>query len=275
MTLAARRRELGACLRAYRNLIEPASVGLPGGGRRRTRGLRREELAALAGVSLTWYTGLEQGRVTPSAQVLDAVGRVLRLDAVGRRHLHRLAAPEPGPASALPREHTTSQAPGRSGPSSALAALRTSEVLRTSAALGALLQTWPASPAALLDHRLDVVATNTSWDRAFGHPADHEPAHRHVLWLLAGAPTPVPDLLPALARQFRMAADLYADEPRTAEIGRLLRADHPVLRPLWDCRGIGAFGHPPLQLDGQPATAHLLHPTGEPGTSVLVAASAP
>jgi hypothetical protein len=55
---AARRRELGACLRAYRQMIGPAEVGLPGGARRRTPGLRREEVASLAGVGLSWYTWL-------------------------------------------------------------------------------------------------------------------------------------------------------------------------------------------------------------------------
>ncbi|WP_248814604.1 helix-turn-helix domain-containing protein [Frankia sp. AgPm24] len=240
---AARRRELGACLRAYRHLIEPESVGLPGGGRRRTRGLRREELAALAGVSLTWYTGLEQGRVTPSGQVLDAVGRVLSLDAVGRAHLRRLTAPQP------PLAHDGD-------------------------ALVGLLRTWPVTPAALLDGRLDVLATNAAWNRVFGDPGDHEPATRHVLWLLAMTSAPVAALLPALARQFRMAANLHADDARITEIGRLLRADHPRLRPWWDCRGVGAFGHPSLRLDGQPATAHLLRPAGGTASSILVLAPA-
>ncbi|WP_083866902.1 MULTISPECIES: helix-turn-helix domain-containing protein [Frankia] len=243
-TPAARRRELGACLRAYRRLVEPASVGLPAGGRRRIQGLRREELASLAGVSLTWYTGLEQGRVTASAQVLDAVGRVLRLDEVGRRHLRRLVAPEP-PAIAPPGEHLRG--------------------------LAGLLDSWPASPAALLDHHLDIVATNAAWARAWGDPAGHEPARRHVLWLLAAASAPAELLLP-VARQFRMAADLHAGDPRIAEIGALLRADHPALDLVWDCRGIGAFGHPTFDLVGEPAAAHLLHPTGRPEIAVLVAA---
>ncbi|WP_261557796.1 MmyB family transcriptional regulator [Frankia tisae] len=242
---AARRRELGACLRAYRRLVEPASVGLPDGGRRRSRGLRREELASLSGVSLTWYTGLEQGRAAASAQVLDAVGRVLRLDEVGRRHLRRLSAPEP-PAVA-PR----------------------GEYLR---GLAGLLDSWPTSPAALLDHRLDIVATNAAWARIWGDPAGYEPARRHVLWLLAVASAPA-ELLLAVARQFRMAADLHAGDPRIGEIGALLRADHPALGLVWDCRGVGAFGHPTIDLAGEPATAHLLHPTGQTEIAILVAAA--
>ncbi len=72
---ALRRAELGAFLRSRRERITPADVGLPAIGRRRTPGLRREEVAQVAGVGVTWYTWLEQGRdITVSDQVLDAVG---------------------------------------------------------------------------------------------------------------------------------------------------------------------------------------------------------
>ncbi|MCM6778900.1 helix-turn-helix transcriptional regulator [Nocardia sp. CDC159] len=88
----ARRGELGAFLKSRRARITPADVGLPAGPRRRTPGLRREEVAQLAGVGLTWYTWLEQGReINVSVQVLDAVARTLALDPVERAHLYRLA----------------------------------------------------------------------------------------------------------------------------------------------------------------------------------------
>src|SRR6185437_6233471 len=97
---AARRTELAAFLRARRERIRPEDVGLPPGTRRRTAGLRREELAQLAGVGVTWYTWLEQGRpINASVQVLDAVATTLRLDAVERAHLFRLAD-LPGAATA-------------------------------------------------------------------------------------------------------------------------------------------------------------------------------
>jgi transcriptional regulator with XRE-family HTH domain len=97
---AARRTELAAFLRARRERINPEDVGLPPGTRRRTAGLRREELAQLAGVGVTWYTWLEQGRpINASVQVLDAVATTLRLDAVERAHLFRLAD-LPGAATA-------------------------------------------------------------------------------------------------------------------------------------------------------------------------------
>ncbi|MDT0447104.1 helix-turn-helix transcriptional regulator [Streptomyces johnsoniae] len=87
-----RRPALAAFLRSRRARITPADVGLPPGVRRRTPGLRREEVAQLAGVGVTWYTWLEQGRrINASAQVLDAVARTLRLDAAEREHLFHLA----------------------------------------------------------------------------------------------------------------------------------------------------------------------------------------
>src|SRR5438094_4012950 len=89
---AARRPELAAFLRSRRARITPEQVGLPPGPRRRTPGLRREEVAQLAGVGVTWYTWLEQGRpINASVQILDAVARTLRLDPAEREHLYRLA----------------------------------------------------------------------------------------------------------------------------------------------------------------------------------------
>ena len=85
---AKRRAELAGFLRARRERITPDEVGLAPGARRRTPGLRREELAQLAGVGVTWYTWLEQGRpINASTQVLDAVARVLRLGPAERWHL--------------------------------------------------------------------------------------------------------------------------------------------------------------------------------------------
>jgi transcriptional regulator with XRE-family HTH domain len=86
-----RRREAGAFLRSRRGRLAPSEVGLPQGFRRRTPGLRREEVAMLAGVGTTWYTWLEQGReIQPSNEVLSALAEVLRLDPAERRHLFSL-----------------------------------------------------------------------------------------------------------------------------------------------------------------------------------------
>ncbi|MDW6062799.1 helix-turn-helix transcriptional regulator [Streptomyces sp. FXJ1.4098] len=94
MTVNTRRRrpELAAFLRIRRARVTPADVGMAPGLRRRTPGLRREEVAQLSGVGVTWYTWLEQGRpINASAQVLDAVARTLRLDQAEREHLYHLA----------------------------------------------------------------------------------------------------------------------------------------------------------------------------------------
>ncbi|WP_461035133.1 helix-turn-helix transcriptional regulator [Streptomyces mayteni] len=105
MATTRRRPELARFLRSRRARITPAEVGMAPGSRRRTPGLRREEVAQLAGVGVTWYTWLEQGRpINASAQVLNAVSRTLRLDAAEREHLFRLAEvawlPDPVPDSA-------------------------------------------------------------------------------------------------------------------------------------------------------------------------------
>lgn len=97
--------ELREFLMSRRARISPAEAGLPGGGaRRRTPGLRREEVAVLAGVGVSWYQWLEQGRdITVSPQVLDSVGRVLRLSSVERRHLYVLAGLNPPAPEVDPR----------------------------------------------------------------------------------------------------------------------------------------------------------------------------
>lgn len=98
---ADRRRELGLFLRSRRERLTPAEAGLPRTSRRRTPGLRREELAVLAGISATWYTYLEQGRdVRASDQVLHALAGALGLDGSEEDHLFRLAGRTP----AQPRE---------------------------------------------------------------------------------------------------------------------------------------------------------------------------
>ena len=104
-TAEAARQELGAFLRSHRERLTPAALGLEAGARRRTPGLRREELAQLAGVSTTWYTWIEQGRdvgVSPAA--LMRLARVMRLTAKERAYLFDLSGkrdPE-GPAQPEP-----------------------------------------------------------------------------------------------------------------------------------------------------------------------------
>jgi transcriptional regulator with XRE-family HTH domain len=92
--VAAKGNALGDYLRARRGQVRPEDVGLIAGARRRVRGLRREELATLAGISSEYYLRLEQGRdKNPSAQILDALARALQLDIKGTEYLHQLASP--------------------------------------------------------------------------------------------------------------------------------------------------------------------------------------
>ena len=101
---AGNRGQLADFLRSRRARLTPADVGLPGDsepGRRRTPGLRREEVAELSGVGVTWYTWLEQGRKIPaSPQVIDALARALRLSGDEHRHLRELAGLTAPPAAA-------------------------------------------------------------------------------------------------------------------------------------------------------------------------------
>ncbi|MEU6554271.1 helix-turn-helix transcriptional regulator [Streptomyces sp. NPDC046915] len=129
---------LGEFLRARRALVRPEDVGLPGGGLRRVPGLRREEVAMLAGISSDYYLRLEQGRDrNPSVQVLEAVARVLRLDADTTAHLVGLAQERPGPGTGSGRR--TRQVP---------------------ASLLQLIDGWPRNPAYVQNRYYDCLAAN-------------------------------------------------------------------------------------------------------------------
>ncbi|MBF6133737.1 helix-turn-helix domain-containing protein [Nocardia otitidiscaviarum] len=129
--------QLGQFLRARRALTRPEEFGLPGGGRRRVVGLRREEVALLAGMSADYYTRLEQGRDRhPSEQVIEALARVLGLDAEGAAHLRELARP-------MARRRRAPRGPERVAPG-----------------LMRLMDAWPLTPAVVLGRYLDVLAAN-------------------------------------------------------------------------------------------------------------------
>ncbi|MCT2582105.1 helix-turn-helix transcriptional regulator [Actinophytocola gossypii] len=132
-------RELADFLRRARSRIDPARAGLPHDGRiRRVPGLRREEVALLAGVSTDYYARLEQGRrITPSDSVLDAVARALGLDEAGRRHLGDLVG---APAGSRRRSTQTVQ--------------------RVRPGLHQFLDTLDGHPALILGRRTDVLASN-------------------------------------------------------------------------------------------------------------------
>jgi len=130
------RAELATFLRTRRHRLRPADVGLPGGGRRRTPGLRRQEVAQLAGISVDYYIRLEQARGPhPSRQVLTALARALVLTADERAYLFRLAGESPPPTAGPSREIS----PG----------------------IRNLLDSMPETPAYVVDASYDVLAWNS------------------------------------------------------------------------------------------------------------------
>jgi transcriptional regulator with XRE-family HTH domain len=155
-----RREELADFLRKRRESIKPEDVGLRSGSRRRTPGLRREEVAQLAGVGTTWYTWLEQGRnVRASLDVLEALSRAMRLTAAERTHLILLGRGEEAPACRPPAE-------------------------RASPALRRLIEGLGPSPALVLGRRWDYLAWNRAACALFGDLGKVPRPLRNHLWLL-------------------------------------------------------------------------------------------
>ncbi|MQY23033.1 helix-turn-helix transcriptional regulator [Nocardia macrotermitis] len=222
--------DLADFLRTRRSRIDPASVGITPDTRRRVTGLRREEIAHLSGVSVDYYVRLEQGRARqPSEQILDALARVLGLNAVERSHLHRLAH--------RPRPVTDRDTPSRQRP----------ELLR-------VVELIPDSPAFIADQRLTVVAANRLAELLYGRrPMRGMNIARHIFLeddghdLYADWDACTRDTV----GQLRLAVGKYPDDPQlTALIGELaVRSER--FRKLWAqadvrCRSHGRkpFTHP-------------------------------
>jgi transcriptional regulator with XRE-family HTH domain len=159
-----RRAELGDFLKARRAQLSPQDFGMPPGSRRRTPGLRREEVALLAGVGVTWYTWLEQGRqINASTQVLDAVARTLRLGDAEREHLYRLAEATP-----LKTECERWVIP---------------EAIRE------IIDSMDPLPAAVTNSRFDVLYSNGASQELFWEWHSLPCVHRNTLWCCITEPT--------------------------------------------------------------------------------------
>jgi transcriptional regulator with XRE-family HTH domain len=209
---------LGTFLRERRGRVTPADVGLPQVGRRRTPGLRREEVAQLAGVGVTWYTWLEQGRApNPSDQVLDAVARALRLRPEERRHLMLLAGrtPDAGP-----------QVPGP------LMQVRPEHV--------ALLEQLLPFPAAIQTAAYDLVAVNRSYRFLFGDLDAVDPVDRNCAWLLftndawRNSLVEPEAVLRDLAGRLRVREVEFPHDPRWHSLLGSLREHSPEFVQYWD-----------------------------------------
>lgn len=208
-----RRSELSDFLRTRRAKIVPSDVGLADGARRRTPGLRREEVALLANIGTTWYTRLEQGLpINVSAEVLDGISRALRLTSDERRHLHLLAGLSP---TAPPQEDECVS----------------DLVLRVLSAL-------EPSPAYVRGRRWDVLAWNRSADALSDFSGAVGPA-RNLVWRLFRDPSiqcRLGDPQCAMRRivaQFRAVAAKYPHDPAFTELIEDLRVNSHEFRDLW------------------------------------------
>ncbi|MEU5366702.1 helix-turn-helix domain-containing protein [Streptomyces sp. NPDC005925] len=206
------RRALGRFLRARRGRVAPEQVGLTGGGRRRVRGLRREELAQLAGISVDYYVRLEQGRATqPSREVLDALAGALGLGAAERTHLATLAGArrEPVPET-------------RVGP-----------VLRR------ILDAMSTLPAFATNHRLDVVAWNGPGAElmgGLGDPGRRDRNNARYLFLDPASRFVHPEWEDRAAEavgQLRVSAGRYPDDPELSALITGLSERSAEFRRIW------------------------------------------
>ena len=231
---AARRTELAAFLRARRERISPEDVGLPPGSRRRTAGLRREELAQLAGVGVTWYTWLEQGRpINASVQVLDAVATTLRLDQVERAHLFRLA-----------------DLPGAAAAADCGDCALPPEVQQV---LGAVKY-----PACVLTERFDLIAWNEIYAALFPSITEAPAGERNTLLVNLTSPaccSPLQDKgthCIGLVGQLRAAYGRHVGDPAWTHFIRRLEAVSPAFAEAWASHDVA-----------QPTshTKHFRHPT--------------
>jgi transcriptional regulator with XRE-family HTH domain len=210
-----RRRELGAFVRSRRERVTPEQVGLPPSRRRRTPGLRREEVAQLAGVGVTWYTWLEQGRdIHPSAEVLEAIARTLQFDRHEHAHLFTLA----GVA-------TTTIA---------------DQCMHLGPTAQPLLDQLEPFPAIIVNDRLDLLAFNRVY-ASFFEDLDAIPIEdRNILWLVFTHPewrrtiVDWDEVVGRLVAEYRaLMAEHLDDAPWKSLVARL-HAASPEFTAFWE-----------------------------------------
>ncbi|WP_246576537.1 helix-turn-helix transcriptional regulator [Actinospica durhamensis] len=220
---AARRTELAEFLRSRRERITPEQAGLPPAPRRRTPGLRREEVAQLAGVGVTWYTWLEQGRpINASTQVLDAIARTLKLDTAEHQHMHVLAqvpdvTPAQGDLDALP---DTLQ-----------------PILD---AMGHM--------ATVVNERFDMIASNARFDAVFPSVLAQTGPHRNTFWCTFMLPECCHpfvnrhETIPPMVATLRASYARHIGDPHwDAFVQDLLRRSS-VFAELWSRKEVAEFG---------------------------------
>jgi len=232
-----RRRELAAFLRARRAQIQPESVGFTAGsGRRRVRGLRREEVANLSGVSYSWYTRLEQGQdVHATVEVIDSIAAALRLTEDEHRHLRRLAGLPLGPHE---RQDDS-----------------VDEHMRE------LLERMLPAPAYVIGPRSDYLIWNDALVAVFCDIGALPTEHRNVLWATFMVPKVRESLVDweeharLVVGQFRAEAASHPTDPRFGAIAEELATASEEFRHWWSSHevvrsagGTQAFHHPAVGL---------------------------
>src|SRR5579859_4921080 len=217
---------LGELLRSRRERLVPADVGLPAGRRRRTAGLRREEVAMLANVSTTYYTFLEQGRpVRPSDQVLDALAAALRMSAADRRYLFVLAhgtGREGGTAPPERLDPSVADLVQRMEPYPTLVKGRRWDVLAANPAARELFTDWASGPGGAGEANL--VRWMFTTDQAREVYLEWEPEAR------------------AMLGRFRLAAARYPDDPDFLALIAGLQRDSEEVRDWWPRHDVAAVG---------------------------------
>jgi transcriptional regulator with XRE-family HTH domain len=241
--------ELGSCLRSWRDRLSPSEAGLPTQRLRRAPGLRREELAQLAGLSADYLTRLEQGRaVHPSPQVLEALARALRLTTEERAHLFRLARQAPPGPGRMDRHLTPS--------------------------VQRLLDRLADVPVVVLDAAWQVVAWNPLAAALVADPSGHQGRERNIVWRhFTGQPSRfVRSPEEAEAFEAEAVADLHAalgrypDDPELRSLIADLRELSDRFEQLWKTRPVAVraaarktIDHPevgPITLDCDVLTVH-------------------
>ncbi|MFC7260016.1 helix-turn-helix transcriptional regulator [Streptomyces lutosisoli] len=215
--------EFGQMVRRWRDRVPPEAAGLPAGGHRRAAGLRREELALLAGISVDYVTRLEQGRAAnPSEQVVEALGRALRLSAAEREHLFHVAGLVPPGRDMVPAHITPS--------------------------VHRLLDRLTGTPAAVYDAAWTLLLANPLYAALMGDPSGWRGNERNGVWRNFIGPGSRVRHTPEERRTFEatLVADLRATASRYPADQRLrrliaeLRANSDRFAELWES---GAVGH--------------------------------
>jgi transcriptional regulator with XRE-family HTH domain len=209
--------EFGRAVRRWRDRVQPAAAGVPVGGRRRALGLRREELAGLAGISVDYLTRLEQGRATsPSVQVVEALARALRVSDAERDLLFRLSG------------HST---PGLDVVSS-----------RITPSVQRLLDRLANTPVAVYDATWTLIVANAPYDALMGPTTSWQGIERNSVWRHLVGPGSRAVHTPEQQREFEagLVADLrltgarYPHDQRLKQLIREITAQSPRFEKLWE-----------------------------------------